>query len=120
VARVQAFARQAIQDILRQLAIGRDDRLRAGAVAVVAGLALPGLEFLVMSQFGRQHALGQLLPELAGQSRFAENRLGIPVLRLSQQLIDQFIRKQLRRTRFLALLRHVCCFGHKGVPFGIV
>jgi hypothetical protein len=53
-----------------------------------------------MRQLGIQHALGQLLLELAGQARFAENRLGVLVLDLGQQLIDQFIRKKLGRFRF--------------------
>jgi len=45
---------------------------------------------------------------LPGQARFAENRLRILVLNLRQQLIDQFIGKQLRRLRVLDLLRSCC------------
>ncbi|KVO07418.1 hypothetical protein WJ70_24620 [Burkholderia ubonensis] len=44
--------------------------------------------------------------------RFAQDRLGILVLNLRQQLIDQLIGEQLRRLRVLALLGH-SCFGHR-------
>ena len=63
------------RDVQVQLAIGRNDRLGAGAVAVVAALALLGFGFQVMRQFGRQHAFGQLLLELASQARFAGGTL---------------------------------------------
>ncbi len=45
-------------------------------------------------QFGRQHALGQHLLELAGKARLAESRLGILILDLGQQLVDQLNRER--------------------------
>lgn len=100
------------RNIELQFPVGRQDRLGAGAVAVVAGLALLGLGFQMVAQLGRKHTLGQLLLELAGQTRFAQDRLGIFALHLGKELIDQLIREQLRRLRILALLGH-CCFGHR-------
>jgi hypothetical protein len=47
-----------------------------------------------MSQFGGEHALAQLLLELARQPGFAKYRLGILVRDLGQQLINQFVRKK--------------------------
>ncbi|AIC87912.1 hypothetical protein BTRA_636 [Burkholderia thailandensis USAMRU Malaysia  len=100
------------QNIQLQFAVGRQDRLGAGAVAVVTGPALLGLGCQMVAQLGREHALGQLLLELAGQPRFAQDRLGILALNLGKQLIDQLIGKQLWCLRILALLAH-CCIGHR-------
>ncbi|KWF19337.1 hypothetical protein WL84_25485 [Burkholderia cenocepacia] len=47
--------------------MGREERLGAGAIAV-AGLALLGPGFRMVAHLGREHALGQALPELAGQA----------------------------------------------------
>jgi hypothetical protein len=71
-----------------------------------------------VGQFSRQHALDQLLLELARQTGFAENRLGILVLDVRQQLINQFIRKKLRRLRFLRLLGRAHHNGH-GVSLSV-
>jgi hypothetical protein len=101
-----------------KFAIGRDDRLRATAVAVIACLALLGFGIEVVGQFGCQHAFCQLLLELPRQARLAENRLGILVLDLGQQLIDQFIRKKRRRLWFLGFLRRAHCYGH-GVSLSV-
>ncbi|KVN92973.1 hypothetical protein WJ70_14060 [Burkholderia ubonensis] len=45
------------RNIQLQFAVGRDDRLAARAVAVIAGLALLRLALQVMGQLRRQHAL---------------------------------------------------------------
>ncbi|WP_375167753.1 hypothetical protein [Burkholderia pyrrocinia] len=39
----------------------------------------------------REHMLGQLFPERTGQTRFAQDQLGILALHLGKQLIDQLI-----------------------------
>lgn len=48
-----------------------------------------GLGFQMVAQLGREHALSQLLLELAGQPRFAQDRLRILALNLGKQLIDR-------------------------------
>lgn len=55
---------------------------------MVATLALLSFGCQVVAQPRHQHALDQLLLQLPGQARFADNRLGILVLHLRQQLID--------------------------------
>lgn len=67
---------------------GCGDRLGAAAAAV-AGLALFDLGFQTVAQLGREHALDQLFLELADQTRFVQDRLGILALHLGKRLIDQ-------------------------------
>lgn len=43
----------------------------------------------MVAQLGREHAFSQLLLELAGQPRFAQDRLRILALNLGKQLIDR-------------------------------
>lgn len=75
--------------------------------------ALLSLDFQTATQFGREHALGQLLLELAGQPPpFAQDQLGILTLNLGKQLIDQLIGKTASVPSVLALLGH-CCIGHR-------
>jgi hypothetical protein len=95
-------ARQAIaRDVQIELAAGRQHLLRAAAVAVILAAVLVGQ---MMAQLGRQHALGQHFLELPGQAGFAENRLGILVLNLGEQLVDQLDGEWVRGFLFLWLL----------------
>jgi hypothetical protein len=84
------------RNVQAQLAIRRDDRLRTDCHFhdCRSSFALLGFRLQVVRQLRRQHALGELMLELPGQPRLAENRLGIFALHLSQQLIYQFIRKK--------------------------
>jgi hypothetical protein len=75
------------------------------------GIGLLGLGIEMVRQLGRQHALGQLFLELAGQARFAQDRFRILVLHLRQSLVNQFVWQQLGGFNFgLVGLAH--CFGH--------
>jgi hypothetical protein len=65
----------------------------------------------MVGEFGGQHALGQLLLQQPGQPRFAQNRFRILVLDLRQQLVNQFVWKQLWCVKF-RLRRLAHCVGH--------
>ena len=98
-------ARLAIaRNVQLQFAVGRQNRLGARAVVVIARLALPALALQMVAQLGREHALGRLLLELTGKTGFAQDRLGILALHLGKQLVDQFVGEQFRGPRGLALL----------------
>lgn len=59
------------------------------ATAVTMALAAFALIRQVMAQFGRRYALGKHFLQLPGQAGFAKDRLGILVLNLDQQPVDQ-------------------------------
>ncbi len=84
--------------------------LHTRAVTVVASLGLAGQ---VVIQFGGQHALCEQLLELARQAGLAQNRFGILVLDLGQQLVDQFDRDEARCFLFSWF------FGGHGIGHGI-
>jgi ESS family glutamate:Na+ symporter len=88
-------------------------------VTVPAGHTLHRLDPQVVRQFGRQHPLGKLHLELAGQARLAENRFGILALYLSQQLIDQIIRIMGRNYDAAVLAAGHCGFGLGATPTAI-
>lgn len=100
------------RNVERHLAAGDEDGLGAGAVAMVAGLALRRFGMEMVSQLAGEHAFSQLFLELTGQAGFAENGLGVLVLNLGQQLIDQFIRKEFGGFRFLGLCSCAHWCGH--------
>jgi hypothetical protein len=67
----------------------------------------------VVAQLGRQHALGQHLLQLPCQAGLAKDRLGVLVLDLSQQMVDQLNRERIQRFLLLGL------FGGHYVGHGI-
>jgi len=72
----------------------------------------------MMTQLGRQHAFSQHLLELPGQAIFPKDRLGVVVLNLGKQLVDQLDREWVRCLLFLGLFRgHY--FGHGTVLSGL-
>jgi hypothetical protein len=72
----------------------------------------------VVAQFSRQHALREQLLELARQARLTQNRFGILVLDLGQQLVDQFDRNEARRFLLLWFFGGHC-FGH-GISLSVL